>query len=182
VAISAGDLVFQETGPRSGVWAEPAMAPKAAKEFEDTEKMIAAAEGQYGQYRWGRYDVLVLPPSFPYGGMENPRLTFATPTVIVGDKSLVSLIAHELAHSWSGNLVTNAAWKHMWLNEGFTTYVENRIVEAVYGKAQADEEFILAADELRGEIDEVPKPDQRLVPDSDARDADDAGSDFAYTK
>jgi hypothetical protein len=114
--------------------------------------------------------------------MENPRLTFATPTVIVGDKSLVSLVAHELAHSWSGNLVTNAAWKHMWLNEGFTSYVENRIVEAVYGKAQAEEEFILAADELRGELDEVPKADQRLVPDFDGRDADDAGSDFAYTK
>jgi hypothetical protein len=114
--------------------------------------------------------------------MENPCMTFATPTVIVGDKSLVSLVAHELAHSWSGNLVTNAAWKHMWLNEGFTSYVENRIVEAVYGKAQADEEFILAADELRGELGEMPRPDQRLVPDLDGRDPDDAGSDFAYTK
>jgi hypothetical protein len=114
--------------------------------------------------------------------MENPRLTFATPTVLVGDKSLVSLVAHELAHSWSGNLVTNASWKHMWLNEGFTTYVENRIVEAVYGKPQADEEFILAADELRREVDEMPKADQRLVPDFDGRDPDDAGSDFAYTK
>jgi hypothetical protein len=164
------------------VWAEPAMADKAQHEFEDTGKMIDAAEKLYGPYRWGRYDILVLPPSFPFGGMENPRLTFATPTVIVGDKSLVSLVAHELAHSWSGNLVTNAAWKHMWLNEGFTSYVENRIVEAVYGKAQADEELILAADELRGELDEIPKPDQRLVPDFDGRDADDAGSDFAYTK
>src|SRR6185369_6695345 len=182
LAIAAGDLVFQPTGARSGVWAEPAMVGKAAKEFEDTEKMIAVAETLYGPYRWGRYDILVLPPSFPFGGMENPRMTFATPTVIVGDKSLVSLVAHELAHSWSGNLVTNASWKHMWLNEGFTTYVENRIVEAVYGKAQADEEFILAADELRGEVDETPKPDQRLVPNFDGRDPDDAGSDFAYTK
>jgi aminopeptidase N len=109
-------------------------------------------------------------------------MTFATPTVIVGDKSLVSLVAHELAHSWSGNLVTNAAWKHMWLNEGFTTYVENRIVEAVYGKSQADEEFILSADELRREIAETPKPDQRLVSDFGGRDPDDAGNDFAYTK
>ena len=99
------------------------MVNKAAKEFEDTEKMIGAAEKLYGEYRWGRYDMLVLPPSFPFGGMENPRLTFATPTVIVGDKSLVSLVAHELAHSWSGNLVTNASWKDIWLNEGFTTYV-----------------------------------------------------------
>jgi aminopeptidase N len=182
LAIAVGDIAVRETGPRSAVYAEPSVVEAAAKEFADTEKMIRTAEKLYGPYRWGRYDILVLPPSFPFGGMENPRLTFATPTVIVGDKSLVSLVAHELAHSWSGNLVTNAAWKHMWLNEGFTSYVENRIVEAVYGKAQADEEFILAADELRGELDEVPKPDQRLVPDFDGRDADDAGSDFAYTK
>jgi len=182
LAIAVGDIAVRETGPRSAVYAEPSVVDAAAKEFADTEKMIETTEKLYGPYRWGRYDILVLPPSFPFGGMENPRLTFATPTVLVGDKSLVSLVAHELAHSWSGNLVTNAAWKHMWLNEGFTTYVENRIVEAVYGKAQADEEFILAADELRGEIAEMPKPDQRLVPDFDARDADDAGSDFAYTK
>jgi aminopeptidase N len=182
LAIAVGDIAVRETGPRSAVYAEPSVVESAAKEFADTEKMFETTEKLYGPYRWGRYDILVLPPSFPFGGMENPRLTFATPTVIVGDKSLVSLVAHELAHSWSGNLVTNAAWKHMWLNEGFTSYVENRIVEAVYGKAQADEEFILAADELRGELDEIPKPDQRLVPDFDGRDADDAGSDFAYTK
>jgi hypothetical protein len=182
LAIAVGDIAVRETGPRSAVYAEPSVVEGAAKEFADTEKMIATTEQLYGPYRWGRYDILVLPPSFPFGGMENPRLTFATPTVIVGDKSLVSLVAHELAHSWSGNLVTNAAWKHMWLNEGFTTYVENRIVEAVYGKRQADEEFILAADELRREVDDTPKADQRLVPDFNGRDADDAGSDFAYTK
>src|SRR5690606_13831873 len=113
-----------ETGPRTAVYAEPSVVEKAAKEFEDTEKMIVAAEKLYGPYRWERYDLLVLPASFPFGGMENPRLTFATPTVIVGDKSLTSLIAHELAHSWSGNLVTNSTWKDIWLNEGFTTYVE----------------------------------------------------------
>ena len=99
--------------------------------------MIRATEQLYGPYRWGRYDLLVLPPSFPFGGMENPRLTFATPTVIAGDKSLVSLVAHELAHSWSGNLVTNATWEDFWLNEGFTTYIERRIIEAVYGEPRA---------------------------------------------
>ena len=182
LAIAVGDIAARSTGPRSAVYAEPSVVDAAAKEFSDTEKMIETTEKLYGPYRWGRYDVLVLPPSFPFGGMENPCMTFATPTVIVGDKSLVSLVAHELAHSWSGNLVTNAAWKHMWLNEGFTSYVENRIVEAVFGKAQADEEFILAADELRGELTEIPKPDQRLVPNFDGRDPDDAGSDFAYTK
>ena len=182
LAIAVGDIAARATGPRSAVYAEPSVVEAAAKEFADTETMIATTEKLYGPYRWGRYDLLVLPPSFPFGGMENPCMTFATPTVIVGDKSLVSLVAHELAHSWSGNLVTNAAWKHMWLNEGFTTYVENRIVEAVFGKAEADEEFILAANELRGELGETPKPDQRLVPNFDGRDPDDAGSDFAYTK
>ena len=95
--------------------------------------MIQAAEALFGPYRWGRYDIIVLPPSFPFGGMENPRLTFATPTILAGDKSLVALVAHELAHSWSGNLVTNATWRDFWLNEGFTTYCEQRIMEKVFG-------------------------------------------------
>ncbi|HXD35028.1 MAG TPA: M1 family aminopeptidase/hydrolase, partial [Rhodanobacter sp.] len=118
LAIGAGDIAAKETGPRSAVYAEPSVVAKAAHEFEDTEKMIATTEQLYGPYRWGRYDILVLPPSFPYGGMENPNMTFATPTVLVGDKSLVSLVAHELAHSWSGNLITAASWRDIWLNEG----------------------------------------------------------------
>src|SRR5262245_63149571 len=116
IALAAGDIAFKSLGDRTGVYTEPAMMDKAAREFEDTEKMVVATEKLYGPYRWDRYDILVLPPSFPIGGMENPRLTFATPTVLAGDKSLVSLIAHELAHSWSGNLVTNATWRDFWLN------------------------------------------------------------------
>ena len=137
IAIAAGDLAFRELGPRTGVWTEPVMLDKAAAELADTEKMVEAAETLYGPYRWGRYDMIVLPPSFPYGGMENPTLTFLTPTFIAGDKSLVGLVAHELAHSWSGNLVTNATWADCWLNEGFTTYFENRIMEALYGPKRA---------------------------------------------
>ncbi|NEA32438.1 M1 family metallopeptidase [Streptomyces sp. SID13031] len=133
LAIAAGDLVFEPIGTRAGVWAEPEMAKRAATEFSDTEEMMRVTEALFGPYRWGRYDILVLPPSFPYGGMENPRMTFATPTVVIGDKSLVSVVAHELAHSWSGNLVTQESWDDIWLNEGFTEYVENRVVEAVYG-------------------------------------------------
>lgn len=185
LAIAAGDLVFQPTGKRSGVWAEPAMVQKAAKEFEDTEKMIEVAESLYGPYRWGRYDILVLPPSFPFGGMENPRMTFATPTVIVGDKSLVSLVAHELAHSWSGNLVTNASWKNIWLNEGFTTYVQGRITEALYGAELADMERQIDQQELAKEIadGEIAPADQVLaLPPLTGRDPDDALSDIAYTK
>lgn len=137
IALAVGDLAFKSLGPNSGVYTEPAMLEAAADEFQDVEKMIAAAADLYGPYRWGRYDMLVLPPSFPYGGMENPTLTFLTPTIITGDRSNTDVVAHELAHSWSGNLVTNATWSDSWLNEGFTTYFENRIMEAVYGKNRA---------------------------------------------
>jgi aminopeptidase N len=137
IALAVGDLAFKATGPRSGVWTEPSMLEGAAYEVGDVEKMIDAAQALYGPYRWGRYDMLVLPPSFPFGGMENPTLTFLTPTIITGDRSNTDVVAHELAHSWSGNLVTNATWSDSWLNEGFTTYFENRIMEAVYGPERA---------------------------------------------
>ena len=152
IALAVGDLKFLPMSQRTGVYAEPSIVAKAAKEFEDTEQMIQAAEGLYGPYRWERYDLLILPPSFPFGGMENPRLTFATPTVIAGDKSLVSLVAHELAHSWSGNLVTNATWRDFWLNEGFTVYFEWRIQEKVYGKDRLDMEASLQYDGLEREL------------------------------
>ena len=143
IAIAAGDIAFRELGPRSGVWTEPSMLDAAAAELADTEKMIDAAEALYGPYRWGRYDMIVLPPAFPYGGMENPVMTFLTPTFIAGDKSLNGLVAHELAHSWSGNLVTNATWADGWLNEGFTSYFENRIMEVLYGPERAAQEAAL---------------------------------------
>ncbi len=154
IAIAAGDIAFRELGPRTGVWTEPVMLDKAAAELADTEKMVEAAEKLYGPYRWGRYDVIVLPPSFPYGGMENPTLTFLTPTFIAGDKSLVGLVAHELAHSWSGNLVTNATWADSWLNEGFTSYFENRIMEAIYGEKRAGQELALAFDSMTDALEE----------------------------
>ncbi len=144
IAIAAGDIDFQALGPRTGVWAEPSVLPRAAQEVGDTEAMVTAAEQLYGPYRWGRYDMIVLPPAFPYGGMENPVMTFLTPTFIAGDRSNNGLVAHELAHSWSGNLVTNAVWGDGWLNEGVTSYFENRIVEAVYGKKRAEQEATLA--------------------------------------
>ncbi|HET7358609.1 MAG TPA: M1 family metallopeptidase [Rhodanobacteraceae bacterium] len=182
LAIAAGDIAVRETGPRSAVYAEPSVVDKAAHEFEDTEKMIATAEKLYGPYRWGRYDLLVLPPSFPFGGMENPNMNFITPTLLVGDKSLVSVISHELAHSWSGNLVTSAAWRNIWLNEGITTYVQGRITEALYGKRQADEEILLATRELRKTIGKMPANSQRLAPEPRGIGADDALSDVAYDK
>ncbi|HTM70496.1 MAG TPA: M1 family metallopeptidase [Luteimonas sp.] len=183
MAIAAGDLVFRPTSDRSGVWAEPAMADKAQHEFEDTGKMISTAESLYGPYRWGRYDILVLPPSFPYGGMENPTMTFATPTVIVGDKSLVSLVAHELAHSWSGNLVTFATSRDAWLNEGITTYVQGRITEALYGKPMADMEEVIDRSELQQEFTDANKPLQALsVKPGDLKDPDQYLSSTVYTK
>ena len=144
IAIAAGDIDFRALGPRSGVWAEPAMLDRAAAELVDTEAMIDAAEELYGEYRWGRYDMIVLPPAFPYGGMENPVMTFLTPTFIAGDRSLTGLVAHELAHSWSGNLVTYASWRDGWLNEGVTSYLENRISEEVFGDTRAAQERALS--------------------------------------
>jgi len=163
IAIAVGDLAFRELGPRTGVWTEPVMLDRAAAELADTEKMVAAAEKLYGPYRWGRYDLLVLPPAFPYGGMENPTLTFLTPTFIAGDKSLVGLVAHELAHSWSGNLVTNASWADSWLNEGFTSYFENRIMEAIYGPKRAAQEAALSFDDMeKARAEEKDGPNTRL--------------------
>ncbi|MGN6108494.1 MAG: M1 family metallopeptidase [Kofleriaceae bacterium] len=162
LALAVGDLVFKPISKRSGVWAEPSVVDGALAEFADTEKMIQVAEKLYGPYRWGRYDLLILPASFPFGGMENPRLSFITPTVIAGDKSLVGMIAHELAHSWSGNLVTSATWKDLWLNEGFTSYVENRIVESVYGLERAEMEKVLSQGELRRRVKDHPEPRQLL--------------------
>lgn len=143
IAIAAGDIDFRAIGPRTGVWAEPAMLDRAHAEVVETEAMVTAAEALYGPYRWGRYDMIVLPPAFPYGGMENPVMTFLTPTFIAGDRSLTGLVAHELAHSWSGNLVTNAVWGDGWLNEGVTSYFENRIVEEIYGAKRARQEVAL---------------------------------------
>ena len=184
MALAVGDIEFKGVDNRTGVYAEPVTLQKAAYEFADMGKMVTAAENLYGPYKWGRYDVLVLPPSFPFGGMENPMLTFATPTVIAGDRSLVSLIAHELAHSWSGNLVTNATWNDFWLNEGFTVYFERRIVEAVYGKDEAKMQEVLGAQDRDKTIKEFGKdnPDTRLKADFNGRDPDDGVSDIAYEK
>ena len=182
IAVAAGDIAFRPLGPRTGVYTEPTMLSRAASELEDLEKMITAAETLGGPYRWERYDVLVLPPSFPFGGMENPRLTFATPTILAGDKSLVSLLAHELAHSWSGNLVTNATWGDFWLNEGFTTYFEYRIMEALYGKERAAMLASLGRSELVREMADLAPADTKLSLDLKGRDPDLGMNAVAYEK
>jgi leukotriene-A4 hydrolase len=184
MALAVGDITFHSYDKRCGVFAEPAIINEAAWEFEDLPKMISSAEELYGPYAWGRYDVLVLPPSFPFGGMENPRITFATPTIITGDRSLVALVAHELAHSWSGNLVTNATWNDFWLNEGFTVYFETRIMEKIYGKDYADMLTLLSLDELKGTIKEMgdKNRDTHLYLDLKDRDPDEGVSDIAYEK
>jgi leukotriene-A4 hydrolase len=182
IALAIGRLDFQATGFRTGVYAEPTVVDSARHEFADTEAMIETAERLYGPYRWGRYDLLVLPPSFPYGGMENPRLTFLTPTVITGDRSLVSLIAHELAHSWAGNLVTNANWGDFWLNEGFTTYIEHRIQEAIYGRDRVEVEQVLSRLSLVEEMSKLEERDQLLDSDFTGRNPDEAITDVPYVK
>jgi aminopeptidase N len=182
IALAVGDLEFKETGPRTGVYAEPKMLKAAAQEFADTESMIQAGEKLFGPYRWERYDILVMPPSFPIGGMENPRLSFITPTVIAGDKSLVGVIAHELAHSWSGNLVTNATWRDEWLNEGFTNYLQSRIMVAVYGERRAAMEDVLGLETLRRELARLKPADQELAIDLRNRDPGSELSEVPYQK
>jgi leukotriene-A4 hydrolase len=182
IALAVGDLDFKAISSRTGVWAEPPMLMKAASELEDMEKMLRAAESLYGRYRWEQYDVLILPPSFPFGGMENPRLTFATPTILAGDKSLVGLIAHELAHSWSGNLVTNATWRDFWLNEGFTTYFERRIQEEVYGSERSEMEALIEKQEVMKEMAELPEADEILYVDLKGRDPDEGMTQVPYVK
>jgi len=185
IAIAVGDVTFRPVSGRTGVYAEPSVADAAAYEFADLEKMVVAAESLLGPYRWGRYDLLVLPPSFPFGGMENPRLTFATPTILAGDRSLVSLVAHELAHSWSGNLVTNATWSDFWLNEGMTTYVELRLMEALYGPERAAMLDVLARRDLEDEIERLGGPasaDTILHVDLKGRNPDDGMTSIPYEK
>jgi aminopeptidase N len=154
IALAAGALAFESTGTRAGDWAEPSVVAKAAWEFVDAERMVETAESLFGPYRWGRWDLLVLPPSFPYGGMENPTCAFLTPTIIAGDRSLVDVITHELAHSWFGNLVTNATWSDFWLNEGFTVYAERRITEVLYGREVVEMERQLGRQDLQGDLDD----------------------------
>ena len=180
IALAAGDIDFAPIGPRTGVWAEPSVLPRARAEVGDTEEMVVAAETLYGSYRWGRYDMIVLPPSFPYGGMENPVMTFLTPTFIAGDRSNNGLVAHELAHSWSGNLVTNAVWGDSWLNEGVTTYFENRIVEEVYGRKRAEQEAALMYANILETLGEVGEdaPGTALSTDGEYE----LGSAIAYDK
>ena len=184
MSLAVGNLAFQAVGKETGVYAEPSFVAACAEELSDMQTMLEKAEQLYGKYQWGRYDVIVLPPSFPFGGMENPRITFATPTIIAGDKSLVALVAHELAHSWSGNLVTNATWNDFWLNEGFTVYFENRIMEAVYGKDYAEMLQVLEYESLVETVQEfgATSADTHLKLKLEGRDPDEGVSDIAYNK
>ena len=186
IALAVGEMEYHAFSENSGVYAEPDVIESAAYEFADIPKMIDAAENLYGKYLWDNYDVVVLPYAFPFGGMENPRLTFATPTLIAGDRSLTSVIAHELAHSWSGNLVTNSGWNDIWLNEGFTVYFENRIMEEIYGKEIADMLFLVELQELEETIESMfalDKPeDTKLKLDLECRDPDEGLTDVAYIK
>jgi len=186
MALAVGKIEFAPVGDRTGVYAEPSMLEKSSDEFSEMGDMLNIAEELYGKYRWGRYDLIVLPPSFPFGGMENPRITFATPTILAGDKSLTSLVAHELAHSWSGNLVTNATWNDFWLNEGFTVYFEHRIMEALKGREYAE---MLSSLSMQGLLDEVDlfmkdgrEDDTKLKLDLSGRNPDDGVTTIAYDK
>lgn len=182
LALAVGELSFKAIDERTGVYAEPSLLDKAFEEFKDIGTMVDVAEDLYGSYQWGRYDMLVLPFGFPFGGMENPILTFLTPTIISGDKSLLNLVAHELAHSWSGNLVTNQSWEDFWLNEGFTVYFERRITEAIHGKDYVDMLWSLAYQDLTSSIQSLPERDTWLKLSLKDRHPDVGLTDIAYEK
>jgi len=182
LAIAVGNIYFAPLGDQTGVYAEPELLDASADEFADTQDMLDQAEQLFGPYEWGRYDLLVLPPSFPYGGMENPRLSFITPSLLAGDRSLVAVIAHELAHSWSGNLVTNATWRDGWLNEGVTSYLESRLMEVIYDKNRVDEERVLSYEELLLDFEQVSPNMQALAPRLDSGDPDDFQATIHYHK
>ncbi len=186
IALAIGDLKFQALGDRVGVWAEPSRLAAAAYELADLQRMLEAGEQMAGPYRWERYDVLIMPRAFAYGGMENPRISFVSPSIIAGDRSLVSTVVHELAHSWSGNLVTNATWNDFWLNEGFTSYLERRLVEALYGARRADMEDAIAYEGLVQTIEDLKaeghEQDTDLKLDLAGRDPNEGTSDVAYDK
>lgn len=182
LAIAVGNFYFAPLGEDTGVYTEPELLDASVYEFADTQAMLELAEAMYGPYEWGRYDLLVLPPSFPYGGMENPRLSFITPSLLAGDRSLVSVIAHELAHSWSGNLVTNATWRDGWLNEGMTSYIESRLMEVIYDAARVDEERVLMYRELLLDFESVPEHMQALAPRLDDANPDDFQGTIHYNK
>lgn len=184
IAIAVGNLAEREIGPRSSVWSEPEVVDAAAWEFEDTEKFICIAEELLTPYEWGLFDLLILPPSFPYGGMENPCLTFVTPTLLSGDKSLVDVAAHELAHSWCGNLVTTSNWTHFWLNEGWTVFMERKIVGRMHGEAVRQFSAIIGWKALEESIKTfgAKNPLTALRPNLDGIDPDDSFSSVPYEK
>lgn len=185
IALAVGRLEFKSTGPRTGIYAEPHIVDNAAAEFSDTERMLVVTESLYGKYAWGRYDLLILPASYPWGGMENPRLTFVSPTLITGKKDLVDVVAHEIAHSWSGNLVTNASWDDLWINEGFTTYVQFRIIEKLHDTATRMRDMNLDKKTLENALEDkesLQPEDTKLRTNYAGRSPDDAFTDIPYIK
>ncbi len=182
LAIAVGNIYFAPIGEQTGIYTEPELLDASVFEFSSTQQMLDTASSMYGPYQWGRYDLLILPPSFPFGGMENPRLSFITPSVLAGDQSLVSLIAHELAHSWSGNLVSNKTWRDIWLNEGTTSYLESRLMEVLFGKDRADEERVLSYRELLQGLEEVSPAMQALAPTQKLDDPDESQGSLHYHK
>lgn len=184
IALAIGEIESREIGPRSRVWSEKSMVDAGAYEFAETESFLKVGEDLLGPYVWGRYDVLLLPPSFPYGGMENPCLTFVTPTLLAGDRSNADVVAHEIAHSWTGNLVTNKTWGHFWLNEGMTVYTERKIVGVLHGEPTRHFKAIIGEQALQDSITQfgAENPLTNLITNLKDIDPDDAFSSVPYEK
>lgn len=187
ITLAVGALVSRKVGDRSKVWTEQEMLELSAWEFAEVEKQLKTAEGLTFSYVWGPYDLLILPPSFPYGGMENPCLTFVTPTLLVGPgggRPLTDVVAHEISHSWTGNLITNRNWEHFWLNEGYTVFLERKILGRRKGEKMVDFAYIGGWKTLKDAIKKYPEnsPLTKLVVDLKDTDPDDAFSSVPYEK
>jgi aminopeptidase N len=184
LAFAVGNLSFEAVGARTGIYAEPEILQEAAWEFAENEDRLRAGESLFGPYLWDRYDVLIMPPAFPYGGMENPRLTFLNSTYVEGDRSGGFMIAHELAHAWTGNLVTNATWEDFWLNEGPTVYAETRISEVIEGVETAQLRTAGRARRLQREIERMgpTSPMTCLRLDLVGKDPEEGYTDIPYFK
>lgn len=185
VAFVAGDLEFAKISKRCGVWAERGLASKAANEFIDAEKYIEIAENYLNHpYEWQTYNILVLPFSFPFGGMENPNLTFVTPALLAGDRSMSNVIGHEISHSWTGNLVTNKNWANFWVNEGFTKFMERKLDKNLLGEDMSNLESIVGNNSLISAIKMYGEDSHftSLSPDFSGIDPDDGFSTIPYEK
>jgi aminopeptidase N len=182
IALAVGDLRFKETGTRTGVYAEKPLLEQAAKDFADADTMLKSAERLFGPYRFDRYDVVVMPPSFPIEEVGNPDAPFVTPTAVSGDRSQESVVAQALAQAWAGGLVSVSSWRDVWINEGLSRYMRDRLTEELFGRPRTEAQSWFTLRSLRDDLGSQSAADQLLAADLRGRDPASAGREPAFEK